>query len=136
MIITKNDNIAWIRRNLKILLNNDKLAEQIGIYALQNDKYLNFGGSKILAIQDVQKNNSSITVAILIDDDINEGENLKQLASINDQTMFKDILFIHAAEGNQDYLQKIADQADFNLVDVTQISPSKESTERTSLIQH
>ncbi len=107
LIVTKHDNIDWIQRNLRLILEREPYAKEqnllkkIKIYALQNPKYLDFGGSKFLAIQNhvtiCQQAGINITHALLIDDDIREGEKLKarlEAASAMDYPL-TDISFFH-----------------------------------------
>lgn len=73
-IVTQHDNVAWVKRNLTILLGESlsDLVDKIDIIALQASPYdEKYGGNKELAINDLMSSNK-IEYGVLIDDDINK----------------------------------------------------------------
>ncbi len=112
-IISNHDNKAWIRRNLKLLLNNDPLAEKIVIIALQSREDMDLGG-KVGAMKHLQKKDRSINEFTLIDDSQRQNEHIKLHNAKKEQGEGLKINFIHAEVGHDDYISTLALRVQFN----------------------
>jgi len=108
MIITQHDNAAWVRRNLRLILNDDVLFNRVKIIPL------GLQSSKVNAMNEVKRQKPTITQFILVDDSDTETE---AGVSANKATVQGDptrklydfeIKTIQATEGSNQYLRDLA----------------------------
>lgn len=130
-ILTKHDNSAWVKRNVRLLLNDMNLVNQINVYALQASEFDCYFGNKLTALRSINDNNPDIKKITLIDSDINEINQVSKFMTDERTRPLHHYSFsvIHAEVGSSYYLTMLAKRVNCEL-------PVPLQHERSPLISH